>query len=571
MLPASVQMRRPVADTPWVTSVLRRASERERLRLSALHEYGIVDAPSDDELDAVMRVAATVAGVPTATLNLIDENRQCQLTTVGFEGGDSARSDSMCAVQFESGTFVHVRDATLDPRYAANPWVTGLLADVRFYASFPLVTARGHALGTLCVFDSEPGELNEEQIARLHDCADIILALFERRREARRSAAAAAEAERREQFTKAVLETIDVGVIAADGGGHLVMFNRTAREWHGLDPDPSLEPSQHADMYALYEVDGTTRLAPHRVPLHRAFTEGAVTGAEFVIAPAGSRPRLIKANSRALTTHDGAVIGAVVAMSDVTAERAQQQAIERAHAALAERGTQLVATVAELERSNAELAHFAGAVSHDLLSPLGVVGGYLELLDEVDDVPSRARTWIGTAASAVTRMKHLIQALLSYAQAGNASLRLQPTDLREVLGQALTDLRGQLRDANADVVVGSDLPTVTCDPTLIRQLLQNLVGNAIKYRDPQRPCRIVVAATGRQNVTVAVADNGIGIPAEQRRRVFEAFAQLDPHRAGHGIGLSTCARIVDRHGGRIWADETAGGGTTIRFTLQHLD
>ncbi|MEH0826123.1 MULTISPECIES: hypothetical protein [unclassified Micromonospora] len=96
----------------------------EAARLQALHGYEVLDAPADDELSAVVRAAAVVAGAPTATLNLIDENRQCQLTTVGFDGGDSARDDSMCAVVFASGRSTHVPDARLDARFAANPWVT---------------------------------------------------------------------------------------------------------------------------------------------------------------------------------------------------------------------------------------------------------------------------------------------------------------------------------------------------------------------------------------------------------------------------------------------------------------
>ncbi|OJF09600.1 hypothetical protein BG844_36775 [Couchioplanes caeruleus subsp. caeruleus] len=89
--------------------------------MAALHEYRLLDAPADDELEAVVRVAAMIAGVPTATLNLIDEHRQCQLTTTGFTGADSARTDSMCAVRFETGEFTYVPDASLDPTYAANP------------------------------------------------------------------------------------------------------------------------------------------------------------------------------------------------------------------------------------------------------------------------------------------------------------------------------------------------------------------------------------------------------------------------------------------------------------------
>ena len=410
----------------------------EQQRLAALHEYRLLDAPADDELEAVVRVAATVAGVPTATLNLIDENRQCQLTTTGFTGGDSTRRDSMCAIRFETGEFVHVPDAAEDPVYRANPWVTGALARVRFYASAPLVTPQGHALGTLCVFDAEPRELTGDQIARLKDLAAVILALFERRRQARINGELLAEAE------------------------------------------------------------------------------------------------------------------------------ARRSELEQAHADLAD-------TIAELRRSNTELEHFAGVVSHDLAAPLSVVGGYLELLADLSGaaVDEQARKWVLSASRAVGRMQHLIEALLTYARAGNGPCRVQKADLGEVVDQALMDLRAGVKQAAAVVAVPADLPVLACDPTLIRQLLQNLIGNAVKYRHPDRPCRVTVAAHPHEDGwRVAVTDNGLGIPPADRARVFEMFARVDGNPGdGHGVGLSTCQRIVARHGGRIWADGAAGGGTTVSFTL----
>ncbi|AGZ43068.1 sensor histidine kinase [Actinoplanes friuliensis] len=529
----------------------------EQQRLAALHEYRMLDAPADDELEAVVRVAAMVAGVPTATLNLIDEHRQCQLTSTGFEGGISPRSDSMCAVRFRQGEFVWVRDASTDPVYRANPWVTGVLADVRFYASAPLVTPQGHALGTLCVFDSEPRDLTGEQIARLEDLAQVILALFERRRQARINGELAAEAEARQQFTDAVLETIDVAVVAADPAGHLALFNRAARDWHGLDADPSVAPGDLPDTYRLFRTDGVTPLPGDEVPLMRALHGGAVSGAEMVIRSPGGQARHVVAGGRALTAADGSVAGAVVAMSDVTADRAQRHALEQAHA--------------ELLRSNGELEQFAAVVGHDLAAPLGVVNGYLELLgDDYDAVlDDRARKWINSATRAVARMQGLIEAMITYARAGSEPCRRQLADLGDVVDQALMDLRDRVRESGATITVPA-LPTLACDPTLLRQLLQNLIGNGIKYRDPGRPCHIGVGAELRDDEwLVTVTDNGLGIPADQRRRVFEMFARADPHhRAGHGIGLSTCQRIVERHGGRIWAGAAPGGtGTTISFTL----
>ncbi|GAA3341125.1 hypothetical protein GCM10020358_31300 [Amorphoplanes nipponensis] len=532
-------------------------SRDERQRLAALHEYRVLDAPAGDELQAVVRVAAMVAGVPTATLNLIDEHRQCQLTTAGFAGGDSARADSMCAVRFLDGEFVYVRDASADPTYRDNPWVTGVLAGVRFYASAPLVTPQGHALGTLCVFDSAPRDLTAEQIARLKDLAGVVLALFERRRQSRINAELAAEAEARQRFTDTVLDTIDVAVVAADRSGRLTVFNRTAREWHGLDADPSIEPRDFAVRYRLFRTDGVTPLPSREVPLLRALHDGAVHDVEMILRPEGRDPRHVVAGGRALTAADGTPLGAVVAMSDVTSDRAQRRAVELAHA--------------ELLRSNTELEQFAAVVSHDLAAPLSVVSGYLELLGEQDApaLDERARTWIGTTLQAVARMQALIDALLTYARAGSGPCRREDADLGEVVDQVLTDLHDRIRASGATVHLAPPHATLVCDPTLLRQLLQNLIGNALKYRDPARACRVEVAAHRQPGQwIVTISDNGIGIPADQRRRVFEMFARVEPGaQAGHGVGLSTCQRIVARHGGRIWIDDAPGGGTAVSFSL----
>ncbi|BEL08060.1 hypothetical protein Q0Z83_062510 [Actinoplanes sichuanensis] len=529
-----------------------RLPERERLRLAALHEYRLLDSPAGDELEAVVRVAATVARVPHATLNLIDENRQCQLTTVGFEGGDSERSDSMCAVRFESGQYTHVPDASTDPVFMHNPWVTGVLAGVRFYASFPLVTPEGHALGSLCVFDTEPGLLDGGQIERLKDLAQIILALFERRRQARINAELAALAEERQRWTDTLLETIDVAVVAADQTGRLTLFNRAAREWHGMDDLPG--------RYQLLETDGHTPLRPDREPLCRALRDGGVKDAEMIIKRPDGESLQVSVSGRALIGPGGVPQGAVVAMNDVTSARAQQRAIEEAR-------RELAGANAELRRSNADLSNFAGAVSHDLVAPLTSVGGYLELIG--DEVEGRPKQWADAASRAVTRMRDLIGSLLGYAQAGSAPVRRATADLAELFEQVRTDLRPAAGAAGATVEAPGPLPLVDGDPVLVRQLLQNLIGNAIKYRDPSRDCRVTVTAEhGPGGWTVAVADNGLGIPPEQRRRVFEMFTRLGNGSAGgHGIGLSTCWRIVERHGGDIRVDETPGGGTTVLFTL----
>jgi signal transduction histidine kinase len=261
----------------------------------------------------------------------------------------------------------------------------------------------------------------------------------------------------------------------------------------------------------------------------------------------------------------------VVAMNNVTADRAYRRELERTHAALAERGKQLAAAVVELQRSNDELEQFAGAVSHDLVRPMAAAHGYLELLADAygPALDERGTKWLATATRAVERMQDLVQSLLTYARSGQAPYQPHPVPLAGTIENVLTDLRTVLESSDAEVTYPPDLPTVVGDATLLRQLLQNLIDNAIKYRSPDRPCRITVtAACAAGEWTVEVADNGIGIPPEHRERVFEMFAQVDATtRKGHGIGLSTCQRIIERHSGAITIGDTPGGGTTIRLTL----
>jgi signal transduction histidine kinase len=536
----------------------------EEDRVAALHEYCLLDQPADDELSAVIRVAAMVADVHHATLNLIDENRQCQLTTYGFEGCDSDRGDSMCAVHFRSGRTIHLRDARESPDYRDNPWVDGRMGNVRSYTSAPLITPEGYALGTLCVFDESAKSLSPAQIDRVRDLADVLVALFERRRQARRYEQLAAETARRRKFTETVLDTVEVAIAAADQSGHLTVFNRAAREWHGLAADPSIEPSSHPVRYNLFDADGISRLREDEIPLMRALHGDEVVGAEIAIRPPGEHVINVSANARQLIDDEGNLMGAVVAMNNVTSDRVYRRELERAHSALAD-------AVVELQRSNEELEQFAGAVSHDLVRPMAAAHGYLDLLSGQygPTLGARGGKWLTSATSAVERMQQLVDALLTYARAGQASFHPQPVPLDEVMAAVLADLRPALEAAACEIVIPADLPAVTGDETLVRQLLQNLIDNALKYRRPDRPCRITVNASHTGcGWELTVSDNGVGIPADQRERVFEMFAQVNPEaRKGHGIGLSTCQRIVARHGGTIHIEDTPGGGATIRLTL----
>jgi len=154
-------------------------------RLAALQAYGVLDQPrpaADPLLDAAARLAAYVCGTPTAVVNLIAADRQWQAAAYGTEPGEVAREDAMCSHVVATGELVHVADAREDARFAGGPFVTGTRAAVGLYASAPLLTPDGHAIGTVCAYGEQPCELATEQLDLLRDVADQVMALFEMRR-----------------------------------------------------------------------------------------------------------------------------------------------------------------------------------------------------------------------------------------------------------------------------------------------------------------------------------------------------------------------------------------------------
>lgn len=324
----------------------------EKERITALHRLEVLDTPGEERFDRFTRLAAASFGVPIALVSLVDTDRQWFKSCVGIDSPGTPRSMAFCSHAVALDDLLVVPDARLDERFATNPLVTGA-PHIRFYAGQPVRSLDGQPLGTLCIIDTRPrmlddagrrmlrdlaqmvqDELNRAVLVAARDAAQQALvdlnARLERRVEERtrelneknialeqeiEQRVAARQALRQKQaLLDAVLESVDVGVVACDAGGKLTVCNREAREFHGLDGVPM---EDWASYYQLYREDGVTQMQADELPLVRALRGERVQDLPMVFASDGTQRRVL-ASGRALKGPGGEALGAVVALKDVS-------------------------------------------------------------------------------------------------------------------------------------------------------------------------------------------------------------------------------------------------------------
>jgi PAS domain S-box-containing protein len=270
---------------------------------------------------------------------------------------------------------------------------------------------------------------------------------------------------------------------------------------------------------------------------------------EFRIFHSSGDIRWLSAKGGAIYNQEGDVVRVLGINSDVT------------HRKLAEE---------ELAKSNAELKHFAYVASHDLREPLRMITSFLQLLQRRynDELDQDANEFIGFAVDGAKRLDQMINDLLEYSRLTRKKVDFSPMNGEKVLDKALINLKVSIEESNA-IITHDPLPTINGDDKLMVQLFQNLIGNAIKYRSHETPQIHISAIKEKNQYLFSLEDNGIGIDPEHLTRIFTIFQRLHGREEyeGTGIGLSIAEKIVQQHGGKIWAESRPGKGSTFYFTI----
>jgi PAS domain S-box-containing protein len=287
-----------------------------------------------------------------------------------------------------------------------------------------------------------------------------------------------------------------------------------------------------------------------RVGYRQVFTEGRVVDYPLAISHASGHVTDVLYNATVYRDEQGEVKGVFAAARDVT----QRKKME-----------------AELQRSNADLQQFAYAASHDMREPLRMISSYIGLLERRlgGALDQDCRDFVAFAKDGAKRLDQMILGLLDYSRIGRNNEPKLMLPLAEALDEAMANLKLLVEGAQASLRVEGELPEVFGDRNELVRLIQNLISNAVKYCAQDRaPVIAVSARRDGSNWLVTIADNGIGFPPDQAERIFGIFQRLHGFNIeGSGIGLANCKKIVEHHGGKIWAEGEPGKGSKFHFTL----
>ncbi len=546
----------------------------------------MLDTPPEEAFDELVKLAAALCEVPISTVSLVDEDRQWFKAQVGLDSRETPIEVSFCKHAIQQDGLYVVEDATCDPLFAKNALVTGE-PHIRFYAGHPLRAPEGEALGTLCVIDRRPRHLTPVQRQALAVLAHQVTAQIQlkdrlavlaktvcERDEAFAAARAASEraAEQERIAAAKVLDKSDTrfrlmvegvhnhALLTIDPNGNISSWNRGGERMLGYREEDILGRS-----FACFFTpeDLANGLPERQIALARQ--NGRADDEGWRVRADGSR-FWASVSKTALYYDSPEEYGFAVVIEDRTEERRIESAIEE--------------TRAESIRLQEKLLSH---VSHELRTPLTAIYFFTSNVADglLGELLPEQRDHLKIAIENVNQLTEMVNDLLDITRAGTAKLSIEPhyTKPGKLIAKVGTTCQRNAADKGVALESSLDraqeelLPAVWADASRVRQILTNLIDNAIKFTPHGGSVRVGAESDAGDAgfVRFWVKDTGPGIRPEHRELIFERLAQVSDgnqsSRAGLGLGLYIARELVVQHGGRIWLESEFGKGSTFSFTL----
>ncbi|MBD2068182.1 PAS domain S-box protein [Leptolyngbya sp. FACHB-671] len=528
-------------------------------RLNDLYQHQILDTEPEQLFDDLTRLAAHICQTPIALITLLDTERQWFKSKVGVDISETPRNISFCNHTILQTDVLVVPNLLLDERFAANPLVTSE-HHIRFYAGCPLITSKGHALGSICVVDRQPRELSAEQINALRALGRQVVSQLKTRRNlaavtrltVKRTQTENTLWQSREQFRSLVEQTND-WVWEVDAKAIFTYVSPKVKEILGHKPDSLLGKT----LEHLMLPDEAKRYAT--VFGYSAAQQQPFTQLEETLIHKDGHPIVCESSGAPVFDQQGQFQGYRGITRDITERKQVEREIRKA--------------LTKEKELNELKSRFVNTVSHEFRTPLTTILASAESLEYYSHKWSEEKklTYLNSIQSAVHHLRELVDGVLvlGCAEAGKLEFKPTPLDLEKFCRELTEDMQLSIgKHHQLSFTVQGPRTQAYMDERLLKQIFINLLSNAIKY-SPNRSQIDFRLIYEQDAVIFQVQDSGIGIPLADQEHLFESF-----HRAtnvgnisGTGLGLSIVKRSVELHKGRISATSTVGVGTTFTVIL----
>lgn len=539
--------------------------DREAARLKALEEYEILDTPEEQDFEDVVKLASNICNASIGLITFVDDCRQWFKAKVGLEKvgvgvRETAKDISFCAHTIHGDNLMEVEDTLKDERFTGNPLVLEG-PKIRFYAGVPLITPRGHKLGTLCVLDCQPRTLTKQQQFALEVLAKYIIQLLELRIKKKNLVLAQKDhkslkekMQRQERTLARIQRAARIGMFEFDIAVDSLKISEGFCDLFGIKPTSQINKTQYLELVHPDDLPGFKNyLNSLQKGTARRFTydyrcNKKRKGQHIHIRTIGEVVRNEKAEPMQL----------IGIKQDITRQKWYEQQLEEQNA--------------ELMKVNEELDNFVYRVSHDLRAPIASLLGLAEIIDGEEDI-NKVHELLLLVKKTLEKQDKFIKDILDYSRNSRQEIQAEIIDFHKLLEDIFSEYTfvPQYKQVEFGYIVVQDVFFMT-DLYRLRVILNNLISNAFKYLQYHKEnafVKVKVNADAAKAI-IEVADNGTGIPANHLPKIFEMFYRATDQQPGSGLGLYIVKETISKLKGEVSIESQQGEGSVFRVSLPNL-